>query len=725
MAKKKDNVLRVFEAFSGIGAQHMALKDIGINFEIVATSEIDPLAIKAYYNIHCKEIFSKDISTEDKLVYLKKINIVDIPENSTEEVSKIYNACVGSKNLGDISKINVSKVPDHDLFTYSFPCQDISSIGQLKGFSENSGTRSSLLWECGKIISSKKPKYLLMENVKNIVTKNNLSNFNKWCAYLKSLGYTNHWKLLDSQNFGVSQRRIRCYMVSILNEETSFEMPKNSNSTYSIYDVYDENIKIDKPCPYKELLSCINENEVKYLDDRDWKMNGILIGNVSSTQRAGRCGIKLITKKNNKLFMRNITPLESWRLMGFKDEDYFKLQKNNEFTKGNIYKFCGNSIVEPVLVEIFKKMFCDSQTINGLSLFSNVGIAETYLKDSGIDIKVANELLEDRAKFYKHLYPDCLMIQGDIYEKFNEILNAAKKNNCKFLMATPPCQGMSVAGKRDYTDERNLLIFQVFKMIDELDPDYVLIENVPQLLNYKVKYNNDIITINDYISKKYSDRYFINKTKTILAEDYSVPQHRKRAIILMSKFGKWEYPKKDSKRISVRDAIGDFPSIEPIIREPEFKNYFKDNPQNIKIAKQFNKWHYPPTHTWRHVEIMMHTPTGKSAFDNEYYYPKKSNGEKVSGYNTTYKRIKWDDVAPTITMANGVISSQSNVHPGRLKSDGTYSDARVLTICELLKLFTLPLDWNIPDWADDSLIRKVIGEGIPPLLIKKIVDNRR
>ena len=75
-------------------------------------------------------------------------------------------------------------------------------------------------------------------------------------------------------------------------------------------------------------------------------------------------------------------------------------------------------------------------------------------------------------------------------------------------------------------------------------------------------------------------------------------------------------------------------------------------------------------------------------------------------------------------MANGSISSQCNVHPGRCLPDGTYSDARVLTICELLKLFTLPLDWDIPKWANENLIRKVIGEGVPPLLIKKIVENR-
>ena len=79
--------------------------------------------------------------------------------------------------------------------------------------------------------------------------------------------------------------------------------------------------------------------------------------------------------------------------------------------------------------------------------------------------------------------------------------------------------------------------------------------------------------------------------------------------------------------------------------------------------------------------------------------------------------------APTITMRNDCISSQSNVHPGRLLSDGTYSDARVLTVYELMIVSSLPKDWNIPDWASDHFIRQVIGEGIPPLLVKNIMKE--
>ena len=359
--------------------------------------------------------------------------------------------------------------------------------------------------------------------------------------------------------------------------------------------------------------------------------------------------------------------------------------------------------------------------INGLSLFSNVGIGELLLKKCGINIVIANELEKDRAKFYKNVYPKCEMIIGDINECYDDIVKKAKEMNCKFLMATPPCQGMSVAGKRNYSDSRNALIIPVLNMIKDLNPDYVLIENVPQLLKLKITYNKTSDTVEKILQKEFGKEYYINKNKIVNAQDYGVPQNRKRAIILLSKNSKWEFPKKDNKLITVRETIGDLPSVEAIIDGNV--NYFDGNSKKVDECKKIHKWHIPREHSIRHVEIMRHTPTGHSAFENEVYYPKKTDGTRVKGYNTTYKRMEWDKPAPTITMANGVISSQCNVHPGRKNKDGTYSDARVLTIYEIMRLFTIPDNWNIPSWASDNFIRKVIGEGVPPLLIYKIVSN--
>ena len=90
---------------------------------------------------------------------------------------------------------------------------------------------------------------------------------------------------------------------------------------------------------------------------------------------------------------------------------------------------------------------------------------------------------------------------------------------------------------------------------------------------------------------------------------------------------------------------------------------------------------------------------------------------------TTYKRIEWDKPAPTITMCNGAISSQNNGHPGYLKENGEYSDARVLTLKEILILSGLPDNWKAPEWASENMIREVIGEGVPPRLIESILAN--
>lgn len=135
--------------------------------------------------------------------------------------------------------------------------------------------------------------------------------------------------------------------------------------------------------------------------------------------------------------------------------------------------------------------------MNAITLFSGAGIDEVYLSKIGIDVLIANELVEKRARIHKWLYPNCQMINGDICDTNikNEIKKAIKLKNIDLLIATPPCQGMSIAGKNRnnndmLNDERNHLIFNVFEFIDEFKFKYILIENVPRFL--KVKYWNQL-----------------------------------------------------------------------------------------------------------------------------------------------------------------------------------------------------------------------------------------
>lgn len=369
--------------------------------------------------------------------------------------------------------------------------------------------------------------------------------------------------------------------------------------------------------------------------------------------------------------------------------------------------------------------------LRGLSLFANVGIAEAYMKDIGVDIVLANEIDNDRARFYQDVYPETHMICGDITDDKvrDSIVSEAIEKKVNFVMATPPCQGMSEAGLRLEFDSRNQLVFYAVDVIKRLKPDFALLENVPKQLTTKIRCGEEIVLIPEYIKRELGSDYVFNKKTLVMAKDYGVPQLRERNIFLLVRNNinlKWEFPEKQ-KEITLKEAIGELPSLDPKLREGiEFTiSKFPDYEIKRKAALKVSKWHFPPTHSWKQVEWMMHTPTGKSAIYNEKYYPQKDDGTPVKAHHNHYRRLKWDMPCRTITQNNGVISSLACVHPGR-KYIGTlgeelYSDARVLTIYELLIVMSLPLNWPIPEWANETFIRRVFGEGIPSKLVKEIM----
>lgn len=371
--------------------------------------------------------------------------------------------------------------------------------------------------------------------------------------------------------------------------------------------------------------------------------------------------------------------------------------------------------------------------IKALSLFANVGMAETYLAELGVDVVVANELLPERGKFYSHLYPNTNMIVGDITDTavFSTVVQEATKCGVEMILATPPCQGMSCAGSKDPLDPRNFLIYYAVEAVKAIRPRFVLFENVTMQQHTQILYNGEYVFIPDYVEKELCEHYCFNQSRIVNSMDYGVPQSRQRYIYLMVRKDeavKWEFPQKDERVITMRDAIGHLPSLDPCVREESEKWRFPEYEAKRIKGLEVSKWHYPPTHSWKQIEWMIHTPSGTSAFKNETFYP-MTKGRRIKGAPRTYMRMFWDKPATTIMQNSGVISAFSTVHPGRpiVESDNDqeriYSDARALSIYELLILSSLPLDWNIPDWADDVLIRKVIGEGIPPLLIKRAVES--
>ena len=196
----EQNPLRLIELFAGIGSQTQALTNIGVPHTVVGISEIDKYAIQSYKAMH-------------------------------GEVT----------NFGDIREIK--SLPDADLWTYSFPCQDISVAGKGAGIKE--GTRSGLLFEVERLLitASEKgnlPKYLLLENVKNLVSKKFKADFDRWLYFLSSLGYTNYWQILNAKDFGIPQNRERVFCVSIRGEHKPFKFPEKRELKLRLRDMIDE-----------------------------------------------------------------------------------------------------------------------------------------------------------------------------------------------------------------------------------------------------------------------------------------------------------------------------------------------------------------------------------------------------------------------------------------------------------------------------------------------------
>lgn len=206
----ESNPLRVFEAFGGYGSQSMALKRLKRDFpcfdyRVIGYSDIDRDAIAAYMALHKGE---------------------------------------GVVNYGDVSKIDWESVPDFDLFTYSFPCTDISQAGQQQGLAAGSGTRSSLLWECERAIDIKRPKFLLMENVAALVSAKFIREFHTWLAVLERYGYSSFSEILNAKDFGVPQNRDRVFVWSIRNdgEEPRYYFPQPFKLEKRLVDVLEDEV---------------------------------------------------------------------------------------------------------------------------------------------------------------------------------------------------------------------------------------------------------------------------------------------------------------------------------------------------------------------------------------------------------------------------------------------------------------------------------------------------
>lgn len=348
--------MRIVELFSGIGAQTLALKNLGIE----------------HTSICCEW-------------------------DST--IHKIYEAIHGSTpNLGDITK--VTDLPNCDLMTYSFPCQDISILGNQKGLEKGSGTRSGLLWEIERLLQKKYdenksllPKVLLLENVKQLVSPKHKDEFDKWLTFLSTIGYCSTWKVINSADYGIPQNRERVFVISTLKKHTYFPTDKKKFNTLNSCMLSDKDVMEEYGDIYyfknnkmrERIIKTINNtqstNSTKRIYGSESTVHALTTqgshpGNFGailySSELAGdypfRVKVKGLSEKEiynldlgfNVDTIRLATPREAFRLMGFTNIDYenatnFMRQENISINK--CYHVAGNSIVVPVLESIFREIF--------------------------------------------------------------------------------------------------------------------------------------------------------------------------------------------------------------------------------------------------------------------------------------------------------------------------------------------------------------------------------
>ena len=307
--------MRIIELFAGIGACSTALKKIGIDLEIVDAVEIDKYAIASFNAIHGTSFEVQDV--------------------------KEWN-----KDLKDI-----------DIITHGSPCQDFSVAGKQAGGDLGSGTRSSLMYETIRIVRQVRPKYVLWENVKNLLSKKHKHNFDAYIEKMNLLGYNSYYQVLNAKDYGIPQNRERVYTISIRKDiDNSFRFPEKEQIKLGLKDILENNV--DKKY-WVENSKCIRLKSIveknKFEDDKVLNLDlyNQRISNISQTLTEPH-------HNTQRLFdgyrIRKLTPKECWRLMGFSDEDFEKA-KNVPMSNTQLYKQAGNSIVVNVLEKIFKNLF--------------------------------------------------------------------------------------------------------------------------------------------------------------------------------------------------------------------------------------------------------------------------------------------------------------------------------------------------------------------------------
>lgn len=404
------------ELFSGIGSQAKALKNLGADIYTAGTCEWDLHAFIAYDAIHYSPELPPDVAGMQKEDILKELQVYTLSNSgkekmeykvlksySVEVLRRIYAAIKRSNNFVDVSSLTGDKMPENiDILTYSFPCQDLSNVGAFhgynKGIDKDSGSRSSLLWQVGRVLQEMKdsgksmPRYLLMENVPTLLAERHKGNFDIWISDLEKLGYISKHFYLNASDFGLPQNRPRLLMISAFVGDDDDKRQKvdayfKSKTEKDVVEDYKKSryyrrikikdlLKIDYTIDkYRlEAEECTPNDTVSRREI--WQENPQLVleGNVINPQYQV---IRTITTKQDRnpnsgnLYFdsgipgrgtfRYLTPRECFLFMGFTNRDFDNVIKRNPeihkntklFPRDKLIRMAGNSIPVKLLEGIF------------------------------------------------------------------------------------------------------------------------------------------------------------------------------------------------------------------------------------------------------------------------------------------------------------------------------------------------------------------------------------
>lgn len=325
-------------------------------------------------------------------MYYKLVNFCELDKHATKSYCALHNVS-DVLNLGDITKVNIGELTQCDLITHGSPCQDFSSLGLEKGGDEDKETRSSLLWNSVKIIKHCVPKFVIWENVENVLNKKHIHNFEKYLDKMSAFGYKNYYKVLNAADYGIPQSRNRLFCISVREDiDCGFEFPKPIELKETLLDYIDltnrENLYGREPQNSHQEWK--QEMYKMYID----ASNGVISGVYTNQSRSFgyRPPLKNLSKTIKALAsdcgfvygnqVRNYTAKESLMLMGYEQDDYNKMIQ--VVTEQKIKKQAGNSIVVNVVYEIFRQLQKyypnDFKDLDVISLFSGIGAFEKALE---------------------------------------------------------------------------------------------------------------------------------------------------------------------------------------------------------------------------------------------------------------------------------------------------------------------------------------------------------